>query len=87
MITYLQQVCADTGCSLADLPETMDDRDEWREERQGKSLLASELDDDDDIHTYIHTYIHEAYAMRTRNPNLGRRSPGGGRVLCREYVP
>ena len=28
---YLQQLCADTGCCLEDLPETMDDRDGWRE--------------------------------------------------------
>ena len=27
------------------------------------------------------------YNRRTHNSNLGRRSPGGGRVLCREYVP
>ena len=26
--TYLQQICTDTGCSLEDLPEAMDDRDE-----------------------------------------------------------
>ena len=29
--TYIQQICADTGCSLEDLPGTMDDRDRWRE--------------------------------------------------------
>ena len=29
--TYLQQFCTDTGCSLEDLTEAMDDRDEWRE--------------------------------------------------------
>ena len=28
--TYLQQPCTDTGCSLEDLPNVMDDRDEWR---------------------------------------------------------
>ena len=27
--TYLQQLCADTGCSLEDLPEVVDDRDRW----------------------------------------------------------
>ena len=26
--TYLQQVCTDTGCSLEDLPNVMDNRDE-----------------------------------------------------------
>ena len=29
--TYIQQLCADTGCSLEDLPEAMDDRDGWQE--------------------------------------------------------
>ena len=28
---YIQQLCADTGCSPEDLPEAMDDREEWRE--------------------------------------------------------
>ena len=26
--TYIQQLCADTGCSLEDPPRAMDDRDE-----------------------------------------------------------
>ena len=29
--TYLQQFCTNTWCSLEDLPEVMDDREEWRE--------------------------------------------------------
>ena len=29
--TYIQQLRADTGCSHEDLPETMDDREEWQE--------------------------------------------------------
>ena len=29
--TYLQQLCTDTGYSLEDLQEAMDDRDKWRE--------------------------------------------------------
>ena len=29
--TYLQKLCMDTGCSLEDLLEAMDDRDEWQE--------------------------------------------------------
>ena len=29
--TYIQQLCADTGCNLEDLPETMDNREGWRE--------------------------------------------------------
>ena len=29
--TCVQQLCEDTGCSLEDLPEAMNDREEWRE--------------------------------------------------------
>ena len=29
--TYIQQLCADTGCSFEDLRAAMDDRDGWRE--------------------------------------------------------
>ena len=29
--TYIQQLCADTGCSPGDLPEAMDDREGWWE--------------------------------------------------------
>ena len=29
--TYIQRLCADTGCSLEDLLGAMDDRDGWRE--------------------------------------------------------
>ena len=28
---YIQQLCEDTGCSLEDLPEAMNDREKWRE--------------------------------------------------------
>ena len=28
--TYIQQFCEDTGCSLEDLPEAMNDRKKWR---------------------------------------------------------
>ena len=29
--TYIQQLCEDTGCSLEDLPEAMNDWEKWRE--------------------------------------------------------
>ena len=29
--TYIQELCADTGCNLEDLPEAMDDRKGWRQ--------------------------------------------------------
>ena len=31
--TYIHQLCADTGCSLEDLPEAMDDRNGWQERK------------------------------------------------------
>ena len=30
-ITYIQQLCEDTGCCQEDLPEAMNDREKWRE--------------------------------------------------------
>ena len=33
--TYIQQLCADTGCSLEDLSEAMDDREGWWERVRG----------------------------------------------------
>ena len=45
--TYLWQFRTDTGCSLEDLPNAMDDKDEWRERESGKSVLAAQYDDDD----------------------------------------
>ena len=52
--TYIQQLCEDTGCSPEDLPEPMNDREEWRERVR-------------DIHAcgttwwwwYIYLYIHK----------------------------
>ena len=45
--TYIQQLCADTGCSLEDLPEEMDDREGWRK-MSGRSVLMARHDDDDE---------------------------------------
>ena len=42
-----EQLCADTECSLEDLPGAMDDRDGWRKS-VWKSVLAEWHDDDDD---------------------------------------
>ena len=38
--TYIQQLCADTGCSLEDLPGAMDER------KSGRSVLAVQHDDE-----------------------------------------
>ena len=45
--TNLQQLCANTGCSLEDLPRAMDDRETSGRRRSGKSVLAAQHDDDD----------------------------------------
>ena len=37
-------VLADTGCSLEDIPEVMDDRDGWKK-RVEKLMLSAQLDD------------------------------------------
>ena len=43
--TYIQTLCADTGCSIEDQLGAMDDWDGWWER-----LLAARHDDDDDVH-------------------------------------
>ena len=49
--TSIQQLCEDTGCSLEDLSEAMNDRDEWRERvrdiRAGSTTI------------YIYIYIYK----------------------------
>ena len=49
--TYIQQLCADTGCSLGDLPEAMDDRKGWRE--RFKEIRAG------GVTWYIYIYIYK----------------------------
>ena len=52
--TYQQQLCTDTGCSLEDLPGSIDnDRDGCRVRESGISMLESRFDDDDDIYIYV----------------------------------
>ena len=50
--TYMQQLCADTGCSLEDLPGAMDDRD-WGERGSERSVLVVRYNDDNDIHRQL----------------------------------
>ena len=46
--TYIQQLSADMGCSLKDLPGAMDDREGWQR-GPGRSVLMVRHDDDDDV--------------------------------------
>ena len=39
--TYIQQLCANTGCSLEDLPRARDNRDGWRE--RVREILAGDV--------------------------------------------
>ena len=41
--TYIQQLCEDTGCSLEDLPEAMNDRGEVAREGQGYPCLWHDM--------------------------------------------
>ena len=57
--TYIQELRADTGCRLEDLPGAMDDRDEWRERvREIWAAGWNDNDDDDDLYIYIYIYIY-----------------------------
>ena len=47
--TYLKQLCADTECSLEDLPKAMDDGDKWRERGSGKWMFTVWLYDNDTL--------------------------------------
>ena len=47
----------DTGCSLGDLPEVMNDRDKWGERESGKSMQAVQHDDDIYVCVCTETYI------------------------------
>ena len=47
---YIQQLCADTGCSLEELPEEIDDRDGWWERvRKIRGSVRHDDDDDDEL--------------------------------------
>ena len=50
--TYIQQLCEDTKCSPEDLPETMNDREEWRE--SVRDIRACGYDDDDDKYNILY---------------------------------
>ena len=50
--TNIQQLWADTGYSLENIPGAMDDRDGWRE-RVERSMLPEWHDDDDDFPVLI----------------------------------
>ena len=38
--TYIQQLCEDMGCNPEDLPETMNDKEKWRERIRSSSCRA-----------------------------------------------
>ena len=54
--TYIQQLSADTGCSLEDLPGAMDDREGWRER-------VKEIRTGGAIYIYIYIYIYHGFLI------------------------
>ena len=54
--TYIQQLCADKGCSPENLSEGMDDK-EGRRERVAEISVLMAWHDDDDIYIYMDVYI------------------------------
>ena len=54
--TYLQQVCEDTECSPEDLPEAMNDREEWR--KRVRDIRAGGMTWWWYIYIYTHTHTH-----------------------------
>ena len=64
--TYIQQLCEDTGCSPEDLPEVMNDREEWRERvRDIRAGGTTRWWDDDSIehYSFICTQVNGSIAM------------------------
>ena len=52
--TYIQQLCADTGCSLEDLPGTMNDKEGWWESvREIRAGGGHDVDDDFSLRVFI----------------------------------
>ena len=69
--TYTQQLCADTGCSLKDLPGVMDDRMGGGKE-SGRSVLTARHDDDishspPPIKNGIFTFLINILSIRYRS--------------------
>ena len=50
--TYIEQLCEDTGCSPEDLPEAMNNREEWVERESGISMLMAQQDDEEYMKPY-----------------------------------
>ena len=54
--TYIQQLCADKGCSLEDLLGAMDDW-EGGGRGSGRSMLAARHDDDNDVFLFAYVFV------------------------------
>ena len=54
--TYIQQLCEDMVCNPEDLPEAMNDREEWRE-RVRISVLVARHDNDDDCRHLTNFFV------------------------------
>ena len=63
--TYIQQLCEDTGCCPEDLPETMNDREKWRE--RVRDIRASSTTWWWWSSSYASCYISGQYTINVRN--------------------
>ena len=55
----LQQLYANAGCSLEDLPKAMNDRDVWQGLESEKSMLEARHDDDDLNILFLYTCVYQ----------------------------
>ena len=61
--TYTQQFCADTGCSLKDLPGAMDDREGWWERfREIHLVWHDDYNEYMDRNTWYHITVKTNYS-------------------------
>ena len=76
--TYIQQLCEDTGCSPEDMPEAMNNREEWWE--RVRDIRAGGTTWWWDIYIYIYIYTH--IQARQMNPATGQQhaSPDAGQM-------
>ena len=60
--TYIQQLCEDTGCSLEDLLEAMNNREEWRESVRDIPAGGTKRW----WYVYIYIYIYDYFSLKNQ---------------------
>ena len=83
--TYIQQLCEDTGYCPEDLPETMNDREKWRESVM-ISVLPVRHDDDDELYMIQITAMLEDSELRGGRKNSGKSSEKRRGISACQFV-